>query len=338
MVAPIASATAVNRRAFPRAPAVPTGSDERPERTVRNNDPQKRPAKTTRKDDPQEQGRGPARSAKTERWRALAPRAPQPSTVHPQEMQTRRERHAHLRTALILALAGIVVSPRVATASAEERDEANISATAKSSPLPSTPANHRAARVLKLLERIEHTVKDTRYEHRTTIRSREGIYYWDCSAMAAYILAKVAPEARKALTRERPVARDFYQVIRQAPTRGAREGWRQLRRITDVRPGDVFAWKRPKDFPSKSTGHVGFVLEAPIPAPGKKNAYLVRIADATSLPHGDDTRDPKGEGGFGHGTILFTTDGDGHGTAYGWFGERSRGVIETPIAFGRLIR
>jgi len=253
-------------------------------------------------------------------------------------MQARRERYSHLRTALTLALVGVVASPGMATASAEESDAAEVSATTRSAAPPSTPANHRAARVLKLLERIERTVKETRYEHRTTIRSREGIYYWDCSAMAAYILAKVAPEARKALTRERPVARDFYQVIRQAPTRGAHEGWRRLRRITDVRPGDVFAWKRPKDFPSKNTGHVGFVLEAPIPAPGREDAYLVRIADATSLPHGDDTRDPEGEGGFGHGTILFTTDGDGHGTAYGWFGARSRGVIETPIAFGRLVR
>lgn len=254
-------------------------------------------------------------------------------------MQTRRAQHSHPWTALAVALAlaglvGIVASPERATASEAE----DAAAATTGAPLRATPANHRAARVLKLLGRIDDTLKETRYEHRTTIRSREGIYYWDCSAMAAYILAKAAPAARKALTRERPVARDFYQVIRQAPTRGDREGWRRLPRITDVRPGDVFAWKRPKDFPSKNTGHVGFVLEAPVPAPGWEDAYLVRIADATSLPHGDDTRDPEGEGGFGHGTLLFTTDGDGHGTAYGWYGARSRGVIETPIAFGRLIR
>ncbi len=202
----------------------------------------------------------------------------------------------------------------------------------------SGPANRHAAKALALLDRIDSNLKETRYQHRTKIRSREGIYYWDCSAMAAYILAKVAPLARTALTRERPVARDFYKVIRQAPTRGHESGWRRLRRITDVRAGDVFAWKRPKDFPSKSTGHVGFVLEAPTPAPGRPGAYLVRIVDATSLPHQNDTRDPEGEGGFGHGTILFDTDGDGHGIAYGWFGEHSRRLVETPIAFGRLIR
>lgn len=217
------------------------------------------------------------------------------------------------------------------TAAADTAASADVSEAA-------TPANRRAAKVLERLESIAANLTETRYQHRTKIRSREGIYLWDCSAMAAYIIAKVAPTARKALTRERPVARDFFQVIRDAPTRGHRDGWRRLPTITDVRPGDVFAWKRPKDFPSKNTGHVGFVLEAPTPYPEVPGAYLVRIADATSLPHQDDTRERDGDGGFGHGTILFLTDESGQGTAYGWFGARSRGVIETPIAFGRLIR
>ncbi|MCB9700869.1 MAG: hypothetical protein H6711_03130 [Myxococcales bacterium] len=201
-----------------------------------------------------------------------------------------------------------------------------------------TPATRPAAKVLTVLDRIADNITETRYEHRTRIKSREGIYVWDCSAMAAYVIRKAAPAARRALTRERPVARDFYAAIEAAPTRGDREGWRKVAAITDVRPGDVFAWKRPKDFPSRNTGHVGFVLEAPTPAAGWPGAYLVRIADATSLPHGDDTRDPEGGGGFGHGTLLVVSDGAGNGIAYGWFGARSRGVIETPIAFGRLIR
>jgi hypothetical protein len=237
------------------------------------------------------------------------------------------------RTARALALVvAALVASAPATAAADTAASADVSEAA------ATPANRRAAKVLERLEAIAANLTETRYQHRTKIRAREGIYLWDCSAMAAYIIAKVAPAARKALTRERPVARDFYHVIRDAPTRGHRDGWRRLRTITDVRPGDVFAWKRPKDFPSKNTGHVGFVLEAPTPYPEVPGAYLVRIADATSLPHQDDTRERDGDGGFGHGTILFLTDESGQGTAYGWFGARSRGVIETPIAFGRLIR
>ncbi|MEZ4380147.1 MAG: hypothetical protein R3A79_02275 [Nannocystaceae bacterium] len=227
---------------------------------------------------------------------------------------------------LVLALAGLLAALFSGPSSAAADDDA------------ATPANRRAAKVLERLDAIAGNLTETRYQHRTKIRARDGLYYWDCSAMAAYIIAKVAPAARKALTRERPVARDFYQVIRDAPTRGDRDGWRRLPSIRDVRPGDVFAWKRPKDFPSKNTGHVGFVLEAPAPAPEWPGAYLVRIADATSLPHQDDTRERDSDGGFGHGTILFLTDENGRGIAYGWFGARSRGVITTPIAFGRLIR
>ncbi len=200
------------------------------------------------------------------------------------------------------------------------------------------PATRAATKVLQVLESMQNGMKETRYAHRTYIRARDGVFEMDCSAMAAWVIRRSAPIARSALTRERPVARDFYDVIRQAPLRGDRQGWRRLASIGEVRPGDVFAWRRPPDFPSANTGHVGFVLAAAEPAPGWPGAYLLRIADATSLPHQDDSRDPGGEGGFGQGTILFLADESGEGTAYGWFGAASRGVIATPIAFGRLIR
>ena len=70
------------------------------------------------------------------------------------------------------------------------------------------------------------------------------------------------------------------------------------------------------------------------PPSGPPRSETPQQTSPASRPEGGS----RGEGGFGHGTILFTTDGDGHGTAYGWFGDRSRRVIETPIAFGRLIR
>jgi hypothetical protein len=191
------------------------------------------------------------------------------------------------------------------------------------------------ARILERLERLEDDIEITRYQHRTVIRPGEGLYAFDCSAMVSWILKRTAPKARRALDRDRPVAATYAKVIRKAPTGRARDGWRRIAHIEDVRPGDVFAWKRPPDFPSKSTGHVGFVLRVPEPVPNVPGAYRVRIADATSLTHGNDTRDPEGDGGFGHGTILFMTDGQGQGTAYGWFG-RARYLIETPIYFGRV--
>lgn len=200
------------------------------------------------------------------------------------------------------------------------------------------PANATAAKILALRAEIIDSLTETTYQHRTVVRRQEGIYKWDCSGMGAWFLRKTAPVARRALDKGRPVARDFYRHIARAPTRRARQGWRRLPHIEDVRPGDMFAWIRPPGFPSRNTGHMGFALEPARAVPGHPGAYTLRIFDATSLPHQDDSRRRGGGGGIGEGTILFLTDDDGRGTAYGWFGLDSRGVIETDIVFARLSR
>jgi hypothetical protein len=168
------------------------------------------------------------------------------------------------------------------------------------------------------------------------VRRRQGLFAWDCSGMAAWILRRTAPRAFEAVGKKRPVAATFARTIARAPVRRTRNGWRRLAHIEDARPGDVFAWRRPKDWHSKSTGHVGFLIEPPRAVSGIEGAYTIRVADATSLPHQDDTRARRGPGGFGYGTILVLVDEDGRGIAYGWFGTDSRGVLHTPILFGRV--
>src|SRR5215213_4356081 len=85
-----------------------------------------------------------------------------------------------------------------------------------------------------------------------------------CSGMAAWILRRAAPKALANLGSSRPVARDFVSAIERAPTARERNGWQRLR-VADVMPGDLFAWRRPRGMPSKNTGHVGFVVEKPLP-------------------------------------------------------------------------
>lgn len=200
---------------------------------------------------------------------------------------------------------------------------------------PATPA---AGRVLDVLTDIQNRMTQTRYQHQTVVRERSGVFLWDCSGMSAWVLRRAAPRAMSAVNGTRPVARDFYRAIERAPTGSARRGWQRLGHIAEARPGDVFAWLRPADWPPRNTGHVGFILTAPEPVPGIEGAYSMRIADATSVPHQDDTRGYPGEGGFGSGTILFTTDGHGTATAYGWHGTRTRWVVPTTILFGRVTR
>jgi hypothetical protein len=201
------------------------------------------------------------------------------------------------------------------------------------------PGGPGGERVLSVLDGVRENLRETRYQHRTVVNERRGRYLWDCSGMADWVLGKARlRRARRALNRSRPVARSFFRTIDRAPTERARRGWQKMDHIENVRPGDVFAWLRPPDWPNRNTGHVGFVLAAPRRVNRWPGMYIVRIADATSVPHQDDTRTWPGEGGYGEGTILWTSDGLGQALAYGWHGVRSRGVVETRAVFGRLSR
>jgi len=187
---------------------------------------------------------------------------------------------------------------------------------------------------------------------------RKGVYVWDCSIMAAWILARTAPEARRALgavrgkAREpsqgspiqvdKPLARDFYKVVAAAPAAASRRaGWLRLPGPADVEPGDVFAWLKPAMFKRRqNTGHVGFIASKPWRHPKQPSVWLVRIADATTELHGDDSRPVGGEGGFGTATIGFLVDASGAAFGYGWYGDAQDPLAYVPnqSVFVRVLR
>lgn len=201
-----------------------------------------------------------------------------------------------------------------------------------------SPATRAGERVLRELAEIERTLVRTRYQHRIAVNRRRGTYYWDCSLMVHWVLRRAAPRSVRHLRDvDRALAAHFVRAIERAPEDGYRRGWQRIGHIRDVRPGDVFAWRRPEGFPSRNTGHVGFVLRQPQPVPGLPNGWVVRVADATRSFHQNDARAAgAGDGGFGVGTLAFLTDGEGRGTHYGWHGTYSQGYVVTPILFGRV--
>jgi len=209
-------------------------------------------------------------------------------------------------------------------------------------PVPDQPppaaATKAGARVLALIDDIRARMVDSKYQAATSVRVKDGIYHWDCSGMAAWILRRTAPIAQQALGSSRPVARDFVAAIERAPVGRSRGGWQRIASIAEVMPGDVFAWRRPRGLPSKNTGHVGFVVDRPLPVPEIPGAWAVTIVDSTSSSHQNDTRWNDVDGGFGTGTLVFLTDPDGRATSYGWAGTRSEWYIVTPIVFGRVSR
>ena len=249
--------------------------------------------------------------------------------------------------AIAIVAIGLAVGPAHAD---DERqrpwpDEWPIELPPVEGPLPPPPrfhdrvssANPAAARVLAEIRRVRSAVRASRYQHRLQVRERDGVYHWDCSLMVQWILRRTSrPSVRGLPSSRRALAADFVRLIERAPTDRFRRGWQRLEHIDEVRPGDVFAWRRPRGFPSRNTGHVGFVTARPEPVHGMPGAYAVEVADATRSTHQNDSRPWPGDGGFGIGTLAFLTDGHGQGTHYGWGGTYSGGYVVTPILFGRV--
>lgn len=205
----------------------------------------------------------------------------------------------------------------------------------------SEPAGDASARVVAVLAGIEETLVETRYQHRTVVSERRGRYLWDCSGMAAWVLERAAPAARRRLSDDHPTAREFHDVIAEAPADEPRRGWRRLARPEEIRPGDLFAWRKPDFWAHRpNTGHVGFVREAPRPHPSHANVWTMRVADATAMRHEADSRPEGGEGGYGTATMAFLFDEEGTGIAYGWYGEGQDPAtfVPTTIVFGRVAR
>lgn len=203
----------------------------------------------------------------------------------------------------------------------------------------SDPATRAGSKILDLLARIRDTTTDDKYQASTKVDVKKGIYHWDCSGMASWILRRTAPNAWRALASSRPVARDFAAAIERAPTKRMKRGWQHISNIADVLPGDVFAWRRPRGMPSKNTGHVGFVVGKPVAVPEIPGAWAVPVADSTRGIHQNDSRaNGDGEGGLGFSTLLFLSDSTGAVMAYGWSGTWSEWYVMTRVVFGRVHR
>ena len=202
--------------------------------------------------------------------------------------------------------------------------------------VPGAPATRATQKLMDLADSIDQSRTDVEYTHSTRVRRKQGVYHFDCSGMLNWMLERVSQRSLDSLDRERPVAATYVRTILKAPTTRAKNGWQNIADIEDVEPGDLFAWKRPKNWPpGGNTGHTGIVVAKPAKLPGVEGAYLVRVIDSTRYKHQDDTRGAD-ETGWGRGTILFMTDADRRPIGYAWGGAHSSGFYRTDVAFGRI--
>ena len=216
------------------------------------------------------------------------------------------------------------------------------------------PATKAAARVMETVALVEQKLTSTRYQHKTVVVLKKGIFWWDCSGMVAWVLGRAAPKARKALAGEHPLAKHFHKVIASAPAEAGAAGaagadgkkaepkaWTRLGGPGDIAPGDLFAWLKPEFWKlHKNTGHVGFVVGTPWPHPDHPGVWLMRVADASRYLHEGDTKPGGGVGGFGTGIMAYAFAEDGTALAYGWHGsgQDPQTYVPTSIVFGRVAR
>ena len=139
--------------------------------------------------------------------------------------------------------------------------------------------------------------------------------------MAAWILDRTAPAARRAIGVDKPLARDFYRTIERARTDRPDRGWQRLSDVASLAPGDLFAWLKPEMFKERAnTGHVGFAL-------GKPCATRALRALAGAHRRRDDRASrrrfaaARRRGWLRHRDDRIPGRRRGAPRAYGWYGE-----------------
>lgn len=187
-------------------------------------------------------------------------------------------------------------------------------------------------------ERQLSLMRTSIYQHRTDVDESSGRFNYDCSGFLDYSLQKISPEAYAELpiskpSSKRPLAEDFHTLFSQSAKQS--NHWQRIRKVSNVRAGDIVVWLRPIDNDSNNTGHVMVVKSQPTINPQQQDEVLIPVIDSTTSPHDRDSRSPD-QTGLGTGTIGIIINRKGEPLAYHWRGGKSKRAEKTPIAFGRL--
>ena len=194
---------------------------------------------------------------------------------------------------------------------------------------------------MRALFYVSETLQRSEYTHARDVDFQQGDYRFDCSGMVDWVLSQSSPVAAGSVRRgrvHRPLAKDFYHVIASSPVARAHRGWSRVVEVSSVRPGDVVAWVKREQDPSRHTGHVAFFVHPPARIRGYADAYLARIADSTTLAHALDNRPERMRGGFGLGTIVIVVDEADAPVGFGWAATLSPEIYLTDMAMGRPVK
>jgi len=202
------------------------------------------------------------------------------------------------------------------------------------------PAVNPSARFAEIVEALLADMTATEYQHKTEIDEEAGVLKCDCSGLIGHVLRNHFPEAYLHVDgssrpdRVRPLAANFCETFIAANEKeGKGSPWKPITKIEDLRPGDIFAWKKRKIVKGESTGHV--LMIAGLPKREEGGLFRFRVIDSTRSPHANDTRTPKSLG-VGAGEMWLSADDDGRLNGFK-VSEHSKLSMKNTVAAGRIV-
>lgn len=178
----------------------------------------------------------------------------------------------------------------------------------------------------------------TNYQAKTEIDIKAKTLKCDCSGLICFALRNYFPEAYLALDgkespwRTRPLSVTYYETFVSAGQNPGTKPWKRIRKIANLKPGDLMAWRKTEIKKGVSTGHTMMVAQHPVKEPDGR--YRIRVIDSTNVPHANDTRN-EGQLGVGSGDMWFTVDQNDEPTGF-YVHEKSKLNDRRPLAMGRL--
>lgn len=216
----------------------------------------------------------------------------------------------------VFTLESSTAKPESSKASTEQNDPNN----------PTTP-EQLGEKVVKEVNRILANLKKSKYDLWGHVDETRGIYDFDCCGFVDYVLQKALPQHSAIIPANkcpRPLNDEYFYFLKKTSSwKKGRNGWRRIKRIKDVLPGNILSRE----------GHTLLIIGHPKQINNRNFRVLVAECGMHSLI--GDTR-KKGNAGLGTGELWLISDSKGELVALArdnWDGKirRHPWVIGRPV-------
>lgn len=196
--------------------------------------------------------------------------------------------------------------------------------------------NSPGEQIAKEAERLIERARVTGFARKPTIDRRKAIFRVDDGTFVALLVQSLPPrdfaQIPKRDHEQYPSAAEFHEFL----AAGRRQGWERVGKLSEVRRGDVVAWKGSKNSKGSESGHVA-VVAGTAEFDQEAKEWAVRVHEFELSRSLRDSR--QGKSGFrpgpGSGELRFQVNSRGKPVAVK-LGDHSD-FHKRPIAIGRLV-